>query len=88
MIKERRNHPQVVHNDLLTKLLEEGFLLDEIICDFILFLLFAGHETSSRAMTFAIKFLTNCPKAMKQMEVCIDSYLFLFLLDIKLSLEP
>jgi len=75
MIKERRNHPEVVHNDLLTKLLEEGLLLDEIICDFILFLLFAGHETSSRAMTFAIKFLTNCSKALKQMEEEHDAIL-------------
>ena len=65
MIEERRNHPEVVHKDLLTKLLEEGSLSDEIICDFILFLLFAGHETSSRAMAFSIKFLTNCPKALE-----------------------
>lgn len=57
MVQERRNNPHVVHNDLLQKLMEEGSLSDEVICDFILFLLFAGHETSSRAMTFAIKFL-------------------------------
>nr|UYU26136.1 cytochrome P450 720B [Pinus elliottii] len=68
IIKERRNNPHVVHNDLLQKLMEEGSLSDEIICDFILFLLFAGHETSSRAMTFAIKFLTSCPKALTQMK--------------------
>jgi cytochrome P450 len=75
MIKERRNHPEVVHNDLLTKLVEEGLISDEIICDFILFLLFAGHETSSRAMTFAIKFLTFCPKALKQMKEEHDAIL-------------
>nr|ADR78277.1 CYP720B5v1 [Picea sitchensis] len=75
MIKERRNHPQVVHTDLLSKLLEEGFLSDEIICDFILFLLLAGHDTSSRAMTFAIKFLTNCPEALNQMKEEHDAIL-------------
>jgi len=75
MIKERRNHPQVLHNDLLAKLLEEGSLSDEIICDFILFLLFAGHETSSRALTFAIKFLTYCPEAVEQMQKEHDAIL-------------
>jgi cytochrome P450 len=75
IIEERRSHPQVVHNDLLTKLLEEGSLSDEIICDFILFLLFAGHETSTRAMTFAIKFLTYCPQALEQMKEEHDAIL-------------
>ena len=72
IIEERRNHPQVV--DLLAKLLDEGSLSHEIICDFILFLLFVGHETSSRAMTFAIKFLTYCPQALEQMKVCIGHH--------------
>lgn len=75
MIEERRNHCEVVHTDLLAKLLEEGTLSDEIICDFILFLLFAGHETSSRAMTFSIKFLTNCPRALEQMKEEHDAIL-------------
>jgi len=75
MVQERRNNPHVVHNDLLQKLMEEGSLSDEIICDFILFLLFAGHETSSRAMTFAIKFLTYCPQALEQMKEEHDAIL-------------
>ena len=74
MIKERRNHPHSVHKDLLNKLLEEGSLSDEIICDFILFLLFAGHETSSRALTLSLKFITTCPKALNRMKVSM-SYL-------------
>ena len=72
IIEERRNHPQVV--DLLAKLLDEGSLSHEIICDFILFLLSAGHETSSKAMTFAIKFLTYCPQALEQMNLCIGHH--------------
>lgn len=75
MVQERRNNPHVVHNDLLQKLMEEGSLSDEVICDFILFLLFAGHETSSRAMTFAIKFLTYCPQALEQMKEEHDAIL-------------
>nr|UYU26143.1 cytochrome P450 720B [Pinus elliottii] len=64
-IEDRRQHPEAVHNDLLTKLLKEDSFSEEIIADFILFLLFAGHETSSRSMSFAIKFLTDCPRALR-----------------------
>uniref|UniRef100_A0A0G7ZP11 Cytochrome P450 CYP720B12v2 n=1 Tax=Picea glauca TaxID=3330 RepID=A0A0G7ZP11_PICGL len=67
-IEDRRKHPQVVRNDLLTKLLKEDSLSEEIIADFILFLLFAGHETSSRSMSFSIKFLTDCPKAYQELK--------------------
>nr|ADR78280.1 CYP720B8 [Picea sitchensis] len=66
-MEERRRHPEVVHHDLLARLMEEGSLSEEIICDFILFLLFAG-QTSFRAMPFAIKFLSDCPKALAQMK--------------------
>nr|UTS77788.1 cytochrome P450 720B39 [Ginkgo biloba] len=66
-MEQRRKHPQVVHNDLLTKLLNEGSLSDEIVADFLLFMLFAGHETSSRSMALAIKFLTDCPRALEQL---------------------
>eukprot|EP01018_Ginkgo_biloba_P019335 Gb_33836 [translate_table: standard] len=66
-IEERRKNPQIVHNDLLTKLLNEETLSDEIVSDFLVFLLFAGHETSSRSMAFSIKFLTECPKALEQL---------------------
>eukprot|EP01018_Ginkgo_biloba_P022152 Gb_19885 [translate_table: standard] len=66
-IEQRRKHPQIIHNDLLTNLLKEDSLTDEMVADFLLFLLFAGHETSSRSMAFSIKFLTECPKALEQL---------------------
>eukprot|EP01018_Ginkgo_biloba_P022153 Gb_19877 [translate_table: standard] len=69
IIEQRRKHPKVVHNDLLTKLLKEDSLSDEMVTDFLIFLLFAGHETSSRSMVFCIKFLTECPKALEQLTV-------------------
>ncbi|KAH9294485.1 hypothetical protein KI387_040311, partial [Taxus chinensis] len=76
IMEERRKHPQVVHNDLLTKFLtEEPVLSDEIVADTLLFLLFAGHETSSRAMAISIKFLTECPQALKQLQDEHDSIL-------------
>ncbi|XP_059072801.1 cytochrome P450 720B2-like [Cryptomeria japonica] len=65
-IEDRRQHPEVNHNDLLTKLLREGIYSDEIIADLILFLLFAGFETSSTTMAFAVKFLTENPQALKE----------------------
>jgi len=70
-------HPEVVHRDLLSRLLGEDFISneDEIICDFILNLLFAGHETSFRAMLFSIKFLTDCPEALQQMREEHDAIL-------------
>lgn len=68
-IKERREHPEVIHNDLLTKLLREKTFSDEIIADTLLFLLLAGFETSSSAMAFAIKFLTENPSALKELRV-------------------
>nr|AIK01725.1 CYP720B2 [Pinus banksiana] len=74
-IEDRRQHPEAVHNDLLTKLLKEDSFSEEIIADFILFLLFAGHETSSRSMSFAIKFLTDCPRALEELKAEHDALL-------------
>ncbi|GLJ24780.1 hypothetical protein SUGI_0473780 [Cryptomeria japonica] len=66
---ERRKHPEVVHNDLLSKFLKEDPPLpDEFVVDTLLFLLFAGHETVSRSMAMSIKFLTDCPQALKQLQ--------------------
>nr|UTS77787.1 cytochrome P450 720B33 [Ginkgo biloba] len=72
-MEERRKHPQIVHNDLLTKLMAEESLSDEVVADFLLFFIFAGHETSSRSMAFAIKFLSECPKALEQLREEHDS---------------
>uniref|UniRef100_A0A0C9RRQ7 TSA: Wollemia nobilis Ref_Wollemi_Transcript_18713_1677 transcribed RNA sequence n=1 Tax=Wollemia nobilis TaxID=56998 RepID=A0A0C9RRQ7_9CONI len=74
-IKERRQHPEVTRNDLLTKLLTEESLSDEIIADLILFLLFAGYETSSTAMAFSIKFLTDNPRALEELRAEHDAIL-------------
>nr|AIK01726.1 CYP720B10 [Pinus banksiana] len=67
-IKYRREHPEVVHNDFLGELLKEDLHSEEIIADFVLFLLFAGHETSASTMAFAIKFLTDCPQALRELK--------------------
>ncbi|CAN6482067.1 unnamed protein product [Victoria cruziana] len=53
--------------DLLTWVMRQTNLRTEQILDFILGLLFAGHETSSIAISLAIYFLQDCPRAMKQL---------------------
>ncbi|KAJ7970121.1 Cytochrome P450 family protein [Quillaja saponaria] len=56
-----------ISNGVLGRLLEEDSLPDEAVADFIINLLFAGNETTSKTMLFAIYFLTRCPKATKQL---------------------
>ncbi|XP_031493957.1 cytochrome P450 90B1 isoform X1 [Nymphaea colorata] len=53
--------------DLLTWVMRQTNLPTEQILDLILSLLFAGHETSSIAISLAIYFLQGCPRAMKQL---------------------
>jgi len=36
----------------------------EKICDFLLGVLFAGHDTNSQAISLLIYFLQSCPKAV------------------------
>ncbi|KAH9781113.1 cytochrome P450 superfamily protein [Citrus sinensis] len=52
---------------LLGRLLDEESLPDESISDFIINLLFAGNETTAKTMLFAVYFLTQNPRAMKQL---------------------
>lgn len=56
--------------EVLARLLEEQkYLSDEAVEDFIINLLFAGNETTSKTMLFAVYYLTHSPKAMKQLLV-------------------
>ncbi|XP_042507461.1 cytochrome P450 90B1-like [Macadamia integrifolia] len=56
-----------VEDDLLGWVLKNSNLSTEQILDLILSLLFAGHETSSVAISLAIYFLQGCPKAVEQL---------------------
>ncbi|XP_073054047.1 abietadienol/abietadienal oxidase [Primulina eburnea] len=56
-----------IGNGVLGRLLEEESLADDAVADFIINLLFAGNETTAKTMLFAVCFLTQCPKAMKQL---------------------
>ncbi|GLJ05903.1 hypothetical protein SUGI_0027860 [Cryptomeria japonica] len=66
-MEERRSKSNYQHKDLLSTVMEEGSLSMEQILDLILNFLFAGHETSSVALTLAIYFLARSPKSMKQL---------------------
>ncbi|XP_004517313.2 abietadienol/abietadienal oxidase isoform X2 [Cicer arietinum] len=63
----RKNGGSIEGNGVLGRLLEEESLPDEAVADFIINLLFAGNETTTKTMLFAVYFLTQCPKAMKQL---------------------
>lgn len=55
---------------VLGRLLEEQkHLCDEAVEDFIINLLFAGNETTSKTMLFAVYYLTHSPKAFEQLMV-------------------
>ncbi|GLJ30335.1 hypothetical protein SUGI_0600120 [Cryptomeria japonica] len=64
---EERSESDINHEDLLSTVMEEGSLSTEQILDLILNLLFAGHETSSIALTLAIYFLAGSPESMKRL---------------------
>ncbi|KAJ1383013.1 Cytochrome P450 [Sesbania bispinosa] len=51
----------------INKTIEEESLPDDAVADFIINLLFAGNETTTKTMLFAVYFLTQCPRAMKQL---------------------
>ncbi|CAL5184944.1 unnamed protein product [Lathyrus oleraceus] len=55
------------NNGVLGRLLEEDSLPDEAVADFIINLLFAGNETTTKTMLFAVYFLTQSPNAMKEL---------------------
>ncbi|KAL1356236.1 hypothetical protein HN51_008235 [Arachis hypogaea] len=63
----RKNDAPTVGSGVLGRLLEEESLPDDAVADFIINLLFAGNETTTKTMLFAVYFLTQCPQAMKQL---------------------
>nr|XP_016491890.1 PREDICTED: abietadienol/abietadienal oxidase [Nicotiana tabacum] len=69
IIEKHRREPSAGNgNGVIYRLLEEESLPDNAVADFIINLLFAGNETTAKTMAFAVYFLTQCPKAMKQLQ--------------------
>lgn len=65
----KNNNDGLEEDDLLSWVMKNSNLTTEQILDFILSMLFAGHETSSVAMTLAMYFLPGCPRAIQQLRV-------------------
>ncbi|PKU77391.1 abietadienol/abietadienal oxidase [Dendrobium catenatum] len=57
----------VERSGVLGRLVEEENLNDNQIADFIINLLFAGNETTTKTMLFAVYFLTQCPQALEEL---------------------
>lgn len=73
-IEDRKNNSNGVQKSgLLARILDEENLSEEIVGDFIISLLLAGHETTAKTMSFVIHFLTGCPKALQQLRDEYDS---------------
>uniref|UniRef100_A0A9I9DX00 Cytochrome P450 90A1 n=1 Tax=Cucumis melo TaxID=3656 RepID=A0A9I9DX00_CUCME len=71
VVRERRKESEdgLGKKDMLGALLAgEDALSDEQIVDFLLALLVAGYETTSTTMTLAVKFLTETPLALAQLQ--------------------
>nr|GMD35747.1 cytochrome P450 87A3-like [Ipomoea batatas] len=76
-LNERRSSCNKEKKDFLDYLLsevdkEETFLTEKIGVDVICMLIFAAYETTSSAITLALKFLNQHPHVLKQLQVCIS----------------
>lgn len=74
MLQERRSMPRNQRSDffdyVLEELQKEGTILTEAIAlDLMFVLLFASFETTSLALTLAVKFLSEYPLVLKQLTV-------------------
>ena len=72
---EERKSSNKIYGDFLDHLLEEvkkkdTILSEEIAIDLVFGLLFAAYETTSEAITLAIKFISDHPQVLAQLTVC------------------
>ena len=86
--KYRQEGSLEVSNGVLARLLEEESLPDEAVADFIINLIFAGNETTAKTMLFAVYFLTQCPRALKQLLVLHHKYIYIILIHLKSTPLP
>ncbi|KAI5595018.1 hypothetical protein POPTR_003G122500v4 [Populus trichocarpa] len=71
-LQERRANPRKYRSDFFDYVLEElqedrGILTEEIALDLMFVLLFASFETTSLALTLAVKFLSDNPLVLKKL---------------------
>jgi len=81
MLQERREKPRKEESDffdyVVDELSKEGTLLnEEMALDLMFTLLFASFETTSLALTYAIKALSDHPSVLKRLEVYVKYIYF------------
>ncbi|GLJ28945.1 hypothetical protein SUGI_0571030 [Cryptomeria japonica] len=64
LMQERRRNPG---NDILSKLVSQENLQDEVVVDLILSLIIGSYENAPTTMTFAVHFLSESPRALEQL---------------------
>lgn len=74
MLEERKSQPRKEQSDFFDYVLEElqskdTILTEAIALDLMFVLLFVSFETTSWAITLAIKFLHQHPQALKELKV-------------------
>ena len=74
LLAERRSSPNRQCNDFFDNVIEEmnkekPILTESIALDLMFVLLFASFETTSLALTFAMKLLTDNPKVLEGLTV-------------------
>lgn len=68
-VQQKKEADTIGQKDFLGFVLEHSELIAEEICDLLMGLLFAGHETTTTAILMAVYFLQDCPKAVEQLRV-------------------
>ena len=74
-LQERRANPRKNRGDFFDYVLEElqedrAILTEAIALDLMFVLLFASFETTSVALTLAVKFLSDNPLVLRKLAVC------------------
>ena len=78
-IFEERKKSTTPHHDFLDRLIEEVKREDTILneanaVNLVFALLFATYETTSKALTLAIKFISDHPQVQAELVVCVKSF--------------
>lgn len=77
IIKGRSREEKKGDHDLLDWVMNNTEYSKEQVFDFILHTLFAGHDTTSRAIALMIYFLEGFPQAIQQLRVSIYVYTYI-----------
>lgn len=92
MIEERRSSPERRKGDFFDRVIDElqkdrSMLMEAIALDLIFVLLFASYETTSLALTMAIKYLSEHPQLLDKLTVCTLCFFVLIVLFLRIHRE-